>query len=198
MHVWRRHSVGLLVAAAVATILLILLLLTSGSFLIVDQPRRSDVIVVLAGEAERRPARGFELLGSGFAPHLVLDVPVGPTIYNWSPLVLAQKYVDSQRQSAQASVCPIYGRSTKAEAKDVARCLAPLRAHSVLLVTSDYHTRRAVSVFRNVCPQYEFSVAGAFDDREFGPKWWQHRQWAKINFDEWIRLIWWEAVDRWR
>jgi len=194
----RRFSVVSLVAVAVSTILLALLLFTSGSFLIIDQPRRSDVIVVLAGEAERRPARGFELLGSGFATHLFLDAPVGPTIYHRSPVELAQKYVDSLAQSAQASVCPIYGRSTKAEAKDVARCLEPFRAHRVLLVTSEYHTRRALNIFRHVCPQYEFSIAAVFDDREFGPKWWQRRQWAKINFDEWIRLVWWEAVDRWR
>ena len=25
-----------------------------------------------------------------------------------------------------------------------------------------------------------------------------NRQWAKINFDEWLRLVWWQAVDRWR
>jgi DUF218 domain len=198
MSAWRRLGTDSVVAAVVAVILVSLFWLTSGPFLIMDQPHHADVIVVLAGEAERRPARGFELLGSGFAPYLFLDAPVGPTIYHWSPLELAKKYVDSEPQSAEASVCPIYGRSTKAEAKDVARCLEPLKAHSVLLVTSDYHTRRAISVFRQVCPQYEFSIAAAFDDREFGPRWWQHRQWAKINFDAWIRLVWWEAVDRWR
>jgi len=198
MHQWYRLRLGLLLAAIPAGTLLSLLLLTSGSFLTIDQPRSADAIVVLAGEAERRPARGFELLGSGFAPHLLLDVPVGPRIYHVSPLELAQKYVQSEPKSAEASVCPIYGRSTKAEAKEVARCLDPLKAHRILLVTSEYHTRRAPSVFRHVCPQYEFSIAAAFDDREFGSKWWQRRQWAKINFDEWIRLLWWEAVDRWR
>jgi len=33
---------------------------------------------------------------------------------------------------------------------------------------------------------------------QFGGKWWKHRQWAKVNFDEWLRLVWWQAVDRWR
>jgi hypothetical protein len=41
-------------------------------------------------------------------------------------------------------------------------------------------------------------VAAAYDPNEFGVQWWRHRQWAKVDFDEWLRLIWWELVDRWR
>src|SRR5271169_2653301 len=36
-----------------------------GSFLVVDVPRPSDVIVVLAGETDRRPERGLQLLAQG-------------------------------------------------------------------------------------------------------------------------------------
>jgi hypothetical protein len=54
----------------------------------------------------------------------------------------------------------------------------------VLLVTSDFHTRRTLSTFKRLCPQYEFSVAAALDEREFGTAWWERRQWAKVNFDE--------------
>jgi len=68
----------------------------------------------------------------------------------------------------------------------------------VLLVTSDFHTRRALSVFRHEIPGYEYSVAAARDDAQFGDKWWTHRQWAKTFVNEWLRLIWWSAVDRWR
>jgi uncharacterized SAM-binding protein YcdF (DUF218 family) len=67
-----------------------------------------------------------------------------------------------------------------------------------LIVTSDYHTRRALRTFQREAPDYEFSVAAAYDANEFGGQWWRHRQWAKVNFEEWLRLIWWELVDRWR
>ena len=36
------------------------------------------------------------------------------------------------------------------------------------------------------------------DPREFGVRWWRHREWAKTNFYEWLRLAWWELIDRWR
>ncbi|MGA9509163.1 MAG: hypothetical protein WBV55_11130, partial [Candidatus Sulfotelmatobacter sp.] len=37
-----------------------------GSFLVVDAPRRSDTILVLAGETDRRPQRALELLSEGY------------------------------------------------------------------------------------------------------------------------------------
>ena len=68
---------------------------------------------------------------------------------------------------------------------------------SVLIVTSDFHTRRALSIFRREVPGYDYSVAAARDEPQFGVKWWTHRQWAKTFVDEWLRLIWWKAVDQW-
>jgi uncharacterized SAM-binding protein YcdF (DUF218 family) len=175
-----------------------LLLTSSGSFLVLNQPHKSDVIVVLAGETEHRPARGIELLDQGYAPRLILDVPEQAKIYQWSQPELAQKHVQSLPRASAIMICPINALSTRDEAKDVEHCLGNIEARSILLVTSDYHTRRALSIFSRVLPQYRYSIAAAYDPREFGAKWWQHREWAKVNLDEWIRLLWWEAVDRWR
>jgi uncharacterized SAM-binding protein YcdF (DUF218 family) len=174
------------------------LLTTSGRFLVINHPQNSDVVVVLAGETERRPQRGLELLGQGLAPRLILDVPADTRIYQWNQLELAKRYIQGLPQAAAITVCPIFGRSTKGEAQDASRCLNAIGAHTVLLVTSDFHTRRTLSTFKRTLPQYDFSVAAAFDEREFGTKWWQRRQWAKVNFDEWLRLMWWELVERWR
>jgi uncharacterized SAM-binding protein YcdF (DUF218 family) len=181
--------IGLLVLGALGS---------SGRFLVINQPRKSDVIVVLAGETERRPARALELLSKGLAARVILDVPADAKIYEWDQLELAQKFVQGLPQAASISLCPIYARSTKGEAQDVSRCLDSVGAHKVLLVTSEFHTRRTLSTFGRILPHYEFSVAAAFDEREFGVQWWRKRQWAKVNFDEWTRLIWWELVEQWR
>ncbi|MGA8493613.1 MAG: YdcF family protein, partial [Terriglobales bacterium] len=178
-------------------LLIVALVATSGRFLVVNQPRKSDVIVVLAGETDRRPARGLELLDQGYAPRLILDVPAEAKIYHWSQLEIARKYVSELPQASAITVCPIYGRSTRDEALDVARCLRGEKTNSILLVTSDYHTRRALSIFKRVLPT-DYSIAAAFDASEFGVQWWRHREWAKVNFEEWSKLIWWKLVDRWR
>jgi uncharacterized SAM-binding protein YcdF (DUF218 family) len=172
--------------------------LTSGGFLVVNNPQPADVIVVLAGETDRRPALGLELLSKGLASRMLLDVPADAKIYQWSMLDLSQQYIQKLPQAESVLVCPISGRSTKAEAQDVLQCLQKLHAHSVLVVTSDYHTRRALSTFQHELPGYQVSVAAASDPQQFGGPWWQHRQWAKLNFDEWLRLVWWQGIDRWR
>jgi hypothetical protein len=181
----------------VGGLLLVALVATSGRFLVVNQPRKSDVMVVLAGETERRPARGLELLDQGYAPRLILDVPADAKIYQWNQAEIARKYVEGLPQAGSITVCPIYGQSTRDEAQDVAHCLQGVSGRRVLLVTSDFHTRRALSIFGRVLPA-DYSVAAVFDQREFGVQWWQHREWAKVNFEEWSKLIWWELVDRWR
>ncbi|MFY9743838.1 MAG: YdcF family protein [Candidatus Sulfotelmatobacter sp.] len=170
----------------------------AGSFLIIDQPRPSDVIVVLAGETNRRPERALRLLSQGYARRIVLDVPTNSKIYEFTQLQLAQQYIRDLQQGSSVSVCPIEGLSTKAESRDVATCLAREDGKSVLLVTSDFHTRRALSVFRRELPQYAYSVAASRDDEQFGAHWWIHRQWAKTLVDEWLRLFWWKCVDQWR
>lgn len=177
---------------------LLLLSLTSGNFLIVNDPQPADVIVVLAGETNWRPARALQLLSQNYAPKMMLDVPSNAIIYNQNTLDIARAFVQSLPQRASISTCPIVGLSTKDEARDVLRCLQDIGVHRVLVVTSDYHTRRARSIFQLELRGYQISIAAAFDSEQYGVAWWQHRQWAKMNFDEWLRLMWWEIVDRWR
>jgi len=169
----------------------------SGRFLVVDEPKSADILMVIAGETDRRPARGLELLAQGFAPRMILNVPAGPKIYQWTQPELAAKYIQGLPGGSRVTICPITGLSTKAEAGDAESCLRQAGARRVLLVTSDYHTRRALSVFSRELPGYEFSVAAAYDPREFSTSWWQNREWAKTNLNEWLRLMWWELVDRW-
>ena len=174
--------------------------LTSGRFLVVNNPQRADVIVALAGETDRRPNRALELLSQGYAPRVLLDVPAVEKIYGSNEVDLAQRYTQQfpLRPGQSVAVCPSFGLSTKAETHDVARCLEQSGSHSILVVTSDYHTRRALSSFQHELPQYQIYITAIRDPQQFDSAWWQNRQWAKTNFDEWIRLAWWEAVDRWR
>lgn len=178
-------------------VLLIWLVARCDRFLVVDDPQKSDVIVVLAGETNSRPARALELLQQNYAKNVVIDVQADSRMFGTTVVELAQKWAASLPQAAQVSVCPIRGLSTKAEALEAGECAKRVGAGSILLVTSDFHTRRAASIFRHQLPNTPIHVAAAYDSEQFGDPWWRHRQWAKTNFDEWVRLIWWEFVDRW-
>ena len=191
-----RHSVAVVLAVLLAAVLLFAA--KAGGFLVVDQPQPSDVMLVLAGETERRPQRALDLLAQHYGNHIILDVPTNATIYEFTQIQLAQRYIQDLPHPESVSVCPIDGLSTKDESSDAAKCLQREHANSVLIVTSDFHTRRALDIFRHQLPQYRFSVAASHNEEAFGVKWWTHRQWAKTFFDEWVRLLWWNAIDRWR
>ena len=94
------------------------------------------------------------------------------------PKLAAQKFGKSNADLARdflkrihaqdTTVCPVYADSTYGETEDVARCLAPMKVSSVLIVTSDYHTRRAFSIFKARLPHYHWSIADAFAPYEDG------------------------------
>ena len=171
----------------------------AGHILVVNAPQQSDLIVVLAGETDRRPALALDLLHQGYAPRILLDVPESTRIYDSTLTQIAADYVRKLPVASQVALCPIAGLSTRDESHDVATCLSGEHgATRILLVTSDYHTRRALSIFRHEIRGKSFSMAAAHDDSQFAVRWWTHRQWAKICLDEWLRLIWWNAVERWR
>jgi len=186
-----------LALSVLGTLLLLTALAGSGRFLVISRAGPADVIVVLAGEAEQRPERGLELLRKGYAPRLLMDVPGNTRIYQWNQLELAQRYVQQLPEAAAISLCPISATSTRGEVQDMGLCLKGIDARTILLVTSDFHSRRALSTFGVMLPRYRYEVAPVSDPRAFGVNWWQHREWAKTALEEWAKLLWWETVERW-
>ena len=55
--------------------MLVAFAMDAGRMLVVDDPQPSDVILVLAGETERRPERALQLLDQGYGRRVVMDVP---------------------------------------------------------------------------------------------------------------------------
>lgn len=171
----------------------------SAGFLVIDRPERSDVIVAVAGDDnDVRLHRALELYQAGYARKVLIDTIDGTLMYGRTTTELAADYVARLPEPLrdQVSVCPVDQDATITESVGVGRCLQQLGHPSrVLIVTSDYHTRRALSVFRHGLPHYHWSVAAAQDPRNFGRRWWTKRQWAKTNLLEWQKLLWWWLVD---
>lgn len=173
----------------------------AGRLLVRDNPQKSDVIVVLAGDSfDERYNLGMKLLRSGYATHMFIDVNSEHHYFGRRETDYAAEFLerDTGDMKPFVSVCPFAEDSTVSESRYVASCLAPLHPHKVLLVTSDFHTGRALSILRHRLPQYEWSVAAARDPDMFGIKWWQRREWAKTTLLEWLKVVWWNVVDRWR
>ena len=191
----------LLVLLLVILVIGALVVFIPGKYLIVNNPEKSDAIVVLGGDAaDQRYWRGMELLRTGYAKYMLVDATTGIT-YGHSYVDLAKDYVarTAGANASQVSVCPIAGDSTKIESQQVNACLQKLQPppQSVILATDNYHTRRALSIFRHELPQYRWTAAAADADFLFGLPWWKNREWAKTYLTEWEKLLWWQLVDRW-
>jgi uncharacterized SAM-binding protein YcdF (DUF218 family) len=191
-----------LVIAAVIVMATIFLIVESGAHLIVDSPEKSDAIVVLAGDRnDVRYWRGLELLRAGYGHQMILDESA-ERIFGRTYAEHAADYAarTAGEQAPNISVCVIQEDSTPQETADTASCLAQLHPppRTVLIVTNDYHTRRAFSVFRKRLPRYQWSVAAAHDNHFFGLPWWNNREWAKTNLTEWQKLLWWKMIDQWK
>ncbi len=196
----RRLRRRILLLSAGLLLLLIFCLGYAGRFLVVDQPQRSDAIVVLAGGRDDRYGKGMEMLSQGYGKILFLDARTDVVQFGRTPFSMGQAFIQSSAGALleKTKMCPITGDSSDEETRHVADCLRPTAARRVLLVTSDYHTRRAFQIVRIRLSQYQWSVAAAHNRYDFGVNWWQHREWAKTTLLEWTKLLWWEAVDRWR
>lgn len=202
----RRHrGASIFVVLLLVAIFVALAMKYAASFLRINQPEHSDIILVLGGGLDdSRYDRAVELMRAGYSNRILLDAEAFGKKYGKTSVDLARDYL-AQIHAKNTSICPVYHDSTYGETEDVERCLAPLKVTSVLLVTSDYHTRRAFSIFRTRLPQYRWSVAATYapfepgaEQRMSGDDWWKNRRWAKTILDEWEKLIWWELVDRWK
>jgi len=176
--------------------------LQSGSWLIVNHPEKADALVALGGMGnDVRYYHGLQLLRQGEGQYLIEDVAEG-VFYGRDAKDLASEFVarTAGPNAPKVSVCPIYGDSTDQETQFVAGCLDRVLPnwHSAVLVTDDYHTRRALSIFRRRLPNQHWSAAATANPQLFGLPWWKNRTWAKTYLMECQKLLYWELWDRWR
>jgi uncharacterized SAM-binding protein YcdF (DUF218 family) len=194
---WVKPLVFLLMVCGLCAAVLYLLS-RAGSFLVIHAPRRSEVMVVLEGGlGSSRFEQALRLRRAGYAPRILVDADVTRDFYGKSEADMLLDFLRRSRLQG-IEVCPTVADSTFSEVADVERCLKAAGATSALIVTSDFHTRRALSIFRRRLPQYQWSVAASSWPGNAAEQYWKHRWWAKSVLDEWEKYLWWQAVDRWR
>jgi uncharacterized SAM-binding protein YcdF (DUF218 family) len=161
-----------------------------GAYLIrADQPARADYAVVLAGDPYgHRIVKGAELVRQGFVRKALISGPSG--YYGTVESELAVNFAVKKGYPADYFVqFPNHALSTQAEARAVIPELRRLGAHSFLLVTSDYHTRRAGRYFRQLADGLDMRVIAAPDEYFRWNSWWRDREARKIFYMEWSKTV---------
>jgi uncharacterized SAM-binding protein YcdF (DUF218 family) len=153
-------------------------------------PRKADAILVLGGDRYgERTTKGAQLVKAGFAPLVYVSGP--PRLMGWESMDEVQF---AEKQGFPASFfeevhLPEEAESTRTEAQFLGKFLAAKGVHSILLVTSNFHTKRAGKLWRQVNPQIQMQVVGA-PDPFFSPNgWWKTRPGQKTFAFEWMKTI---------
>ncbi|KHK57463.1 membrane protein [Ralstonia sp. A12] len=117
-------------------------------------PAHADVIVVLGGESSQRVIGAAELYHAGVAPRVFVSGE-GDCRVIVRRLVMTGVPADRIGRECQSG-------STMENAEMTRQALEGQQIQSAVLVTSWYHTGRALKVFRAVWPEVTWGVRGVF------------------------------------
>jgi len=124
------------------------------AFLIVSEPmEHADALIVPGGEPLARPQVAARLYRQGVAPKVfVTGVGDASSI---------RKVLMTEGVPSSAITMESKARTTYANAILLMPMLESAKVHTALIVTSPFHTRRALATFRKVMPRIRFGVTEA-------------------------------------
>ena len=188
----------IILAFAVLACLILILWLTSalwlagiGSALVSDSlPRSADAALVLAGDHRgNRILKACDLLRGGHIRKVLVSGPM--TWYGINEADLAIRFAASKGCPA-GSFHPLYNNalSTADEARNFKPELERQGIRTLLLITSNFHSARALRIFRREMPANMEIVPVAAADRYFSPDtWWHTREGQKTVFFELSKTV---------
>ncbi len=140
----------------IVVVVFVLLLALAGAaivfpqkFLCVDSgPVQADVMVVLGGGAAERPERAAALFKEQAAPRIIVS--------GWGDCGINRQLLIEDGVPAKAIALETQSRTTRENAEFTVKRLREQKAARVIVVTSWYHSRRALACFRHFAPEIKF------------------------------------------
>ncbi len=179
-------------AAATALAALFILhqpvLQAAGDFLVVaDPPVVADAVIAISGDGEERVGAAAELMAAGYGRFLILSG--GPGRGSGSAAAMGRW----ARRDGVAEDRLLFDDRATSTVQNAEGSAVLMRAHGLrtaLLVTSPYHMRRAIVIFRDRFAPLGLTVRAApVRDSFFQIKdWWKLRQSRRIVIREYFEL----------
>jgi uncharacterized SAM-binding protein YcdF (DUF218 family) len=160
-----------------------------GSFLVDSkQPRKADLVLVMGGDFwGPRVITAAELGKHGYAPIVLLS---GPPYQGKPEGQFGESFLVTQGYPRDLfQVFGHHARSTIGEAVALRDELARRRVTNVLLVTSNYHSRRAAIVMTLFCPGVNFISVPAPDANYHSAEWWKDPSSKRLCLSEWSKIL---------
>lgn len=154
-----------------------------------ESPRKAEVAIVLGGDlGGDRAAMGCDLLKRGIVDRIWFSS--SQAIFGHTESEMAKEWAAAHGcDPAKMTALHADVDSTGDEARSIALKLKSEGIHSYLLVTSNFHTRRAGNLFRRSAPGIEQTVVAAADDNFPVDRWWKDRRTRKTFAYEWLKTV---------
>jgi len=176
--------------ALIAVVLHAQILGALGAYLVeAGPPQKADAALVLAGDGwGHRILTAAQLARDGYVPKVLVSGPDGAYGLHECdlaiPFAVKQGYPESYFVHMEHSA-----RSTRAEAQAVLPEIRRMGFKRVIVVTSNFHTRRAGEIFRELAPDLTILMVAA-PDQSFTPDgWWHNREGQKTFLMEWEKTL---------
>jgi len=160
--------------------------------LVVDEPREHADALLLLGDDNfyaDRATHAAELFRHGVAPVIVAS---GRRLRPSAGIVELEEHDLIERGVPREKILrfPHDGESTQEEAAALAQFSLQHHFRTVVLITSNYHTRRARYIFEKEFPRRIVVSVASARDGDFDPEhWWEHRQSQELFVREWVGLL---------
>lgn len=164
----------------------------AGNFWVVDDgPVASDAIVILGDDNYEgdRATRAAEVLKAGWAPRIIAS---GRYLRPYASIAQLEQHDLLERGVPQSAIVLLEHRAdnTRDEGEAIGKFIRVHGWKRILVVTSNYHTRRARYILSRVLPAgTEMRMLSAQDTNYNPDSWWQTRRGEKIFFHESAGMI---------
>jgi len=163
-----------------------------GGFWVVDEtPAQADAIVMLGDDNFNadRAARAAELYRAGWAPRVVAS---GRYLRPYASVTELEQH-DLEERGVPASAVVRFtqkAQNTREETAALAQLISSSGWRRILLVTSNYHTRRSRYLAERQFPSGTTLRVVAAPDRDYDPQdWWRTRNGLRIFAGECVAML---------
>ena len=170
----------LLVLVLFLTLVFCFVLPNMWNFLVVnEQPKASDVIIVLSGDTGRLEY-GVKLFQQGYADRLLCTGGGARAMQREAiAMGIPEDDILVERRS----------HSTFENATNSWQMMQEQGLKTAIVVTSAYHTRRASIIFGQFIPKQDLTVCAVPDTTWTSGNWWKDRAMASTVVSEYLKLV---------
>lgn len=168
-----------------------LLRYAGGFWIVSDPPANCDAVVILSDDnfTADRASRAAELYHAGWAPRVIGS---GRWLRSYASVAqLMQRDLEIRGVPAKAAIAFAHDApDTLVELKGIRDFLAQHGWKRVMIVTSNYHTRRTRYLGRHIFPSDFHVLIESAPDHEYDPEsWWRTREGMKLFFHEFVGMF---------